>query len=474
MNLDLKSIIKSLNVDAEWVGLREVIRKDYWIYVKDSLPYKNYRSLDHGLMVEVLVNGQFAYYGTDNLTLSGIKYAAEKAVEIARVGSKYQVYNFSRDVRKAHTGTYKSKNLSSLDSLSIESVNDSLMIMSDGMKSSDLIISRICGANIAESSTYFVSSNGSNIFQESSSASYNMSATSEKNGEIQTRSYGKNGQFTHELFTTDDLLSEATRVGQESVELLDAENCPTGKFDSIITPDQLYLQLHESIGHPLELDRILGDERNYAGWSFVKPDDFGSLKYGSEILNVTFDPSVETEIASYAFDDVGMKASKEYLIKDGLLLRGIGGIESQTRSNILGTSSSRSTSWNRAPIDRMGNINIEAGDSSIKDMISSTEKGLLIMTNKSWSIDDYRNKFQFGCEYAKLIEDGRITKTLKNPNYKGVTTPFWNNLKMVGDESTYEITGSDNCGKGEPNQAVTVGHALPTCLFKDIEVFGGA
>jgi len=197
------------------------------------------------------------------------------------------------------------------------------------------------------------------------------------------------------------------------------------------------------------------------------------LQYGSKLMNVTFDPSVEHELASYAFDDGGLKAERQFIIKDGLLVRGLGGRESQIRSNTPGVANFRASSWNRAPIDRMANLNLEAGESSFNDIISNIEYGVYMETNRSWSIDDYRNKFQFGSEYGTLIENGKLTKTVKNPNYRGVTTPFWNNLKKVGDASTFGIHGTPNCGKGEPNQVIRVGHASPVCQFENIEVFGG-
>lgn len=265
----------------------------------------------------------------------------------------------------------------------------------------------------------------------------------------------------------------AQRVGEEVLQLLSAEECPTGAYDLVLTPDQMYLQVHESIGHPLELDRILGDERNYAGWSFVKPSDFGHLRYGAPTLNITFDPCLATEAASYPFDDTNHPAKREYLIQNGILIRGLGSLESQERSNIPGVANARLSSWNRPPMDRMANINIEPGDHSLQDMIPKIENGILMQTNRSWSIDDYRNKFQFGCEYGQRIENGKLTTILKNPNYRGISVPFWNKLKAVGDQSTFEITGSPYCGKGEPNQVIRVGHAVPTCWFEKIDVFGG-
>jgi predicted Zn-dependent protease len=224
----------------------------------------------------------------------------------------------------------------------------------------------------------------------------------------------------------------------------------------------------------LEIDRILGDERNYAGWSFVNMDDFGKLQYGSKLMNITFDPTLSSEFASYGYDDGGLEATREYIIKNGVLLRGLGGMESQIRSGVPGVANFRASSWNRAPIDRMANINLEPGNSSFDEIIGAVENGVYMESNRSWSIDDYRNKFQFGCEYAKLIENGKMTKTLRNPNYRGISNPFWNSLKMVGDNDTFGIYGTPNCGKGEPNQVIRVGHASPVCMFKNVQVFGGA
>jgi len=241
----------------------------------------------------------------------------------------------------------------------------------------------------------------------------------------------------------------------------------------LLAPDQMVLQIHESIGHPIELDRILGDERNFAGTSFVTPDMFGSYKYGSELLNVTFDPSVEGQLASYAFDDEGTPAVRQHLIRDGELERPLGGAVSQARAGMEGVANSRSSAWNRPPIDRMANLNVEPGDSSFADLVASVERGVYLETNSSWSIDDSRNKFQFSCEKGTLIENGELTSVVRNPSYRGVSANFWRSLAGVGNLDTFRVMGIPNCGKGEPSQVIWVGHASPPCLFTDIEVFGG-
>ena len=249
-------------------------------------------------------------------------------------------------------------------------------------------------------------------------------------------------------------------------------------MDVLLMPDQMMLQIHESIGHPLELDRILGDERNFAGTSFVTLDMFGHYAYGSELLNVTYDPSRPEQIASFAFDDEGEPAQREHLIEHGILKRPLGGAVSLARAraqrpDLQGVATSRAASWNRAPIDRMSNLNIEAGDASLDQLIGSIEFGVMMRTNLSWSIDDSRNKFQFGCEWGRVIRNGRLAEVVRNPNYRGISATFWRSLSMVGDASTFEVMGTPFCGKGEPSQLVRVGHAAPACKFSRVVVFGG-
>ena len=250
-------------------------------------------------------------------------------------------------------------------------------------------------------------------------------------------------------------------------------------MDVLLMPDQMMLQIHESIGHPLELDRILGDERNFAGTSFVTLDMFGHYPYGSPLLNVSYAPDVHAQFASFAFDDDGAPAQREWIIKDGILLRPLGGTVSQARAkalrdDIAGVSTARACNWNRAPIDRMSNLNIEPGASTLDDMIASIDEGVMMRTNSSWSIDDSRNKFQFGCEWGRMIRKGRLAEVVKRPGYRGISSSFWRSLSMVGDRGTFEIMGTPYCGKGEPNQVIRVGHAAPACKFSKVAVFGGA
>jgi len=281
-----------------------------------------------------------------------------------------------------------------------------------------------------------------------------------------------------EVLARSGFSSEAPRVAREAIELAMAPQCPTHAMDLLLMPDQMMMQIHESIGHPLELDRILGDERNFAGTSFVTFDMFGSYRYGSELLNISHDPTRPEQLASFAFDDDGTPAQRQLVIEAGILKRALGGDVSLARARALGAdlqgaATARACSWNRAPIDRMSNLNVEAGSSTLAAMIASIELGVLMRTNVSWSIDDSRNKFQFGCEYGRMVRNGALAEVVRNPNYRGISATFWRSLSMVGDESTFEVLGTPYCGKGEPSQVIRVGHAAPACKFSGVAVFGG-
>ncbi len=476
--MDLKAILSGIDVKADWIGLRYVKENTGFRLVRDGKPEANTRESKQGVMVEVLVNGQFAYYGTSRIDKSGVQAAAERAVKLAHASSKFSLHSFGVEARPVAKGSYRSPFQTAADAFSPGELSDLLIKATAELKVSDKVVTTNAMARTVETESHFVASNGSDVDQKYLIVSADYSAISHDGSVTQKRTDGgllaKSYQTGMEVFNEADVLTHCRNIGAEAVELLSAEECPTGSMDLVLAPDQMMLQIHESVGHALEIDRILGDERNYAGWSFVRLEDFGKLQYGSSLMNITFDPYVENQLASYAYDDGGLKAEKEFLIKEGLLIRGLGGMESQLRSGIKGVANFRASSWNRAPIDRMANLNLEPGSSTRDEIIGAVEKGVFMTSNRSWSIDDYRNKFQFGCEYGKLIENGKLTKTVKNPNYRAISNPFWRSLKMVGNRDTFEVYGTPFCGKGEPNQIIRVGHASPLCLFEGVEIFGGA
>ncbi len=467
--------------EADYCSLRFMRERSEQVAVRQDVLLPVTTSEDAGAMVTVWEQGGMGYAATADLSEAGLARAVEQAREWARRTAGRTVVDF-REVPTSHPqGEYASPVERAWGSLSLEEKIDLLRSLSSQLKPDERIVDWAAGLAHVAMDTFTLTSGGGRLQQQFSYVFPSLRATANQGAETQTRTFGRDAfclQGGLEVLDRVGFAGAAPQVAEEALALLTAPNCPSGNMHLLLGPDQMVLQIHESIGHPIELDRILGDERNYAGTSFVTLDMFGSYQYGSKLLNVAFDPTRPEQLASYGYDDDGAPATKEYVIKDGVLLRPLGGTISQSRAASLrpveGTANSRSSSWNRPPIDRMANLNVEPGTSTFEDMVSQVERGVYMQTNCSWSIDDSRNKFQFGCEWGRLIEDGKLTTLVKNPNYRGISATFWRNLVAVGDEDTFRVMGTPNCGKGEPNQVIRVGHASPTCLFADVDVFGGA
>ncbi len=462
---------------VDFCSLRLVEERDEQISVRRGVLQPVVTSLDVGAMITVVEGDGMGYAATSDLTASGLRRAAEQALDWARRTRGWSLVDPRRIVCPPAAGEYETAVRVPWDSVPLGDKVARLQAQCARLKADDRIQDWEAGLWFSESESGIVTADGVGSRQRFAYLLPTLSASANQGTETQTRTFGGHAycrQGGLEIADETGFDAAAPRIAAEALELLFAPNCPPGRRDLLLAPDQMILQIHESIGHPLELDRILGDERNYAGRSFVTLDMFGSYRYGSELLDVTFDPTRGGELASYAFDDEGQPARREYVIREGVLLRPLGGLASQARAGIAGVANARASSWNRPPIDRMANLNLEPGGASLEEMISRAERGIYMKTNCSWSIDDSRNKFQFGCEWARLIEDGRLTTVVRNPNYRGVSASFWRSLAAVGSADTLEVLGTPYCGKGEPNQAIRVGHASPACLFRDADVFGGA
>ena len=431
---------------------------------------------DLGAMVTVHAKGGMGYAATSDVSAAGLARAGREALAWAeRVAGRMVAPLPARSgaaVQYDHEDTPRV----AWNAVSRTDKIARLMQQAVLLKRNDSIADWSAELSFTDEESVLATSAGDFIRQRRGIVIPGLEASASDGSETQTRTLGRGGVIRQGgLDVLDELgfWTAAPRVAEEALELLAAPDCPTGVMDLLLAPDQMYIQIHESIGHPLELDRILGDERNYAGTSFVTLDMFGSYQYGSDLLNVTFDPGVAGEAASYAFDDDGTRAQKQYLIQAGILQRPMGGAFSQARANAAGVANARACSWNRPAIDRMANLNVEPGAATFDDLVAQVENGIVMETNVSWSIDDSRNKFQFGCERARLIKNGKIGAVVKNPNYRGISATFWRNLKGLGNASTVRVLGTPTCGKGEPNQAIRVGHASPPGLFADVQVFGG-
>ncbi len=473
----IESRFREILPQADYVTLRYVQDRTETIPVRQNVVEPVTRGEDAGAMITVIDGDGMGYAATSDLTTSGLRRAAEQALAWARTTAGRCVADFSQVPRTSAQADYQTPVTKPWDSLSLKDKVDLLRRECERLKTDDLIVDWMTALMYEEADALLLTSEGGRIHQRFACLLPLMRATANKGTDTQTRTlagYAFTRQGGLEILDDIGYAEAAPRIAAEALELLAAPDCPSGTMSLLAAPDQMVLQIHESIGHPLELDRILGDERNYAGTSFVTLDMLGTYRYGSDLLNVTFDPTRPEQLASYAYDDDGTPAQREYIIKDGILQRALGGIASQTRTGKPGVANARASGWNRPPIDRMANLNLEPGDATFDEMVAAVEHGIYMETNRSWSIDDSRNKFQFGCERARLIENGQLTTVVKNPNYRGISATFWRNLERVGNEDTFVVMGTPNCGKGEPNQLIKVAHASPAALFADVDVFGGA
>jgi predicted Zn-dependent protease len=461
--------------DVEHCSLRYVEERSEHLSVRQGVVEPVHTGVDAGVMVTVWDRGGTGYAATSDLTDAGLTAAIEDARRWSRLTAGLTVLD--RCPHGHPTGEYASPVERPWAGISLADRIDLLRGQCDALAVDPRIVDWEASLARVDIDTLTVTNGGGHLAQRFRHVFPGLRATANDGSNTQTRTFGGGafcGQGGAEVLDRYGFADAASRVGDEAVALLEAPNCPDGTMDLLLAPDQMVLQIHESIGHPLELDRILGDERNYAGTSFVTPDMVGRYRYGSELLQVTFDPTVPGQLASYGFDDDGTPASREVLIRDGILERPLGGAVSQARTGLPGVATSRASSWNRPPIDRMANLNVEPGTSSFEELVGSVERGVYMATNNSWSIDDSRNKFQFGCEWGRMIVDGELRQVVRNPGYRGISATFWRSLKGVGDAATRQVMGTPNCGKGEPNQVIRVGHASPACLFGGVAVFGGA
>lgn len=463
-----------LPTDVSYAALRFSEERGEHLSVRRGVVDPVSNSLDAGVMITIWDGGGHGYAATSDLSEAGLTTAVARARHWAGITAgrsvltdsplDHPVGSFSSTVTRPWNETTLAERIE-------------LLRQADAQLGIDeRIVDWSASLGRLDTDSLILTSGGGRVEQHIRNTYPGLHVTANEGSNTQTRTHGRGsfvGQGGREVLDRYGFDEAVTWLPVEVLQLLDAENCPSGTMDVVLAPDQMILQIHESIGHPLELDRILGDERNYAGTSFVTSDMFGTYQYGSELLNVTFDPTVPGQLASYGFDDDGTSAERQYLIRDGILERPLGGALSQARAGLPGVANSRACSWNRPPIDRMANLNVEPGSSTLDKLIGSVERGVYLQTNNSWSIDDSRNKFQFSCEYGRLIEDGRLTDVVRNPSYRGISATFWRGLSGVADESSFTVMGTPNCGKGEPNQQVGTGHASPACRFSDVEVFGG-
>jgi len=433
------------------------------------------RATSKGLGVRVLVDGYWGFAATARTEPAEIARTAGLAVEIARAAARLPREPVKLTEVEPATGTWASPLQNDPFNVSLEEKVALLMEATRRMQEVEGLAFAEGGIDLYRVRTAFASSEGSAIEQTVVHSGAGLDATAISEGELQRRSYpnsfrGHIAAAGWEHIAKLGLVEEAERTATEAVELLSAKDCPSEVTTLVLDSGQMELQVHESIGHAVELDRVLGMEESYAGSSFVSPDDRGRLQYASELVSITADATIPGGLGSFGWDDEGVPAQRIPIIVDGVFEDFISSRE--TAGTIGGTSTGamRADGWQNLPLIRMTNINIEPGEGSLADIIGDTMDGIFMATNQSWSIDDKRVNFQFGCEIAWRIKGGKLTQMYRNPNYTGITTEFWGSCDAVGGREDWTLWGTPNCGKGQPPQTARVGHGTSPARFRNVQV----
>jgi TldD protein len=463
---------------ATYADVRVLDTRHRYLSTKNGQASQVRESQSQGLGIRVIVDGGWGFASTDAMTRADVDRTSALAVEIARASAltlKHPIQLVPEEKVVDHWAAP-----CRIDPFSIP-VSSCLELM----LKIDAEMRRVPGVTLAEASMdfhrieqLFLSSLGSEIYQLKTQTGTGYVATAFAGNEIQRRSYptsfgGQHQTKGYELIEELQLLGNGRRVAEEAVALLKADQCPAGVKDVILDSSQMGLQIHESIGHPIELDRVLGTEANFAGMSFLTVDKLGSLQYASPLVNVVADatPAHGPGLGTFAYDDEGVPAQCTPIIKDGLF---VGYLSSRETASAIGQQRSsgamRAESWNRIPLIRMTNVSILPGAWKPEDLIADTDDGIYMETNRSWSIDDRRYNFQFGTEIGWEIRGGKKTRMLKNPSYGGITTEFWNSCDAICGPEYWTLWGTPNCGKGQPMQVMGTGHGASPARFRRVQV----
>jgi TldD protein len=471
-----RAIDTAASLGAGYADVRVVNRLSESISVKSSRLEGVASGESEGFGIRVLVDGAWGFASSHRIEPEEADRVAGEAVRIARASATALRNRVQLDDRPPASGTYET------------SVDDDPFEVPLETKVGDLLAAdraagAVKGVTFTES-TYaaqrehktFAATDGSYTEQTITHVGAGVEANAVEGDEHQRRSYPDNGggwqAAGYEYIRGLDLATHAEQYAEEAVELLSAPQCPSGRFTIILDPSQLYLQVHESCGHPTELDRVFGTEASYAGTSFLTTDKLSSgFRYGSDLIDIVADATAPGGMGTFGWDDEGVAAQAVPLVEEGIFVGYLSSRETAPRIGRQSGGAMRADGWNRIPLIRMTNVNLlPKPGMSLEEIVADTDDGLYLASNRSWSIDDRRLNFQFATEVAYEIKGGKKGRLLKNPTYTGITYEFWRSCDAVGDERSFVMLGTPNCGKGEPGQTGHVGHAVPGARFRNVQV----
>jgi len=461
---------------ARYADIRILRIRDEQLRTKNGKVAAVDRTEDMGFGIRVIAEGAWGFSSSQIVTREEIQRVAAEAVAIARASAKVRRRPVEIAAEPPHVDTWRTP--FEIDPFTVP-LEEKIALLFE----IDAILRSVSGIKVAEGSMAFnreiqdfASTEGSYIEQTILRSSAGYAATAVGEGDMQVRSYptsfsGQTMNKGYELIREWKLVANAKRIAEEAVALLTAPQCPSGDKDIILAGDQLGLQIHESCGHPIELDRVLGSEANYAGTSFLTLEKLRTLQYGSPIVHLVADAVSPGGCGTFGYDDEGVPGQRWDIVKDGLF---VGYLTSRETAAAVGENRSRGTmradGWNRTPIIRMNNVSLMPGAWELEDLIKDTADGIYMETNRSWSIDQLRYNFQFGTEIGWEIKNGKKTRLLKNCTYQGITPEFWNACDAICKEKYWTLWGTPNCGKGEPGQVAATGHGASPARFRKVKV----
>src|SRR3989344_3083762 len=472
-----------------YADVRIVEKESEDIATKDGVVEALASSTSIGYGIRVLKNGAWGFAASNIITTKEIDRTIKKAVAIAESSAQYKAENVLLDHLKAIQAKYKTNVTEDPFTVPLTEKIALLLAADKAQRVNSKIVISQAFFQANKERKYFASTIGSLIDQEIIWTGAGLETSAANSNDFQNRSYpnsfrGQNQTRGFELVRELQLAKHAPQVGKEAVDLLTAPICPSGEMDLILDSNQLALQIHESCGHAVELDRVLGYEASYAGTSFLTPEKLFTFQYGSPIVNLTADATIPGGLGTFGYDDEGVPAKRTYLVKKGIFQDYITSRETSVELQKINpkykkksNGTVRASSWSRLPMIRMTNINLEPGGEegtgkawTLDELIADTKYGIFMSTNRSWSIDDKRYNFQFGTEIGWEIKDGKRGRMLKNPTYQGITPAFWNSCDAICGRDEWTVWGTPNCGKGQPGQVMYTGHGASPARFKKVKV----
>ncbi|HET9392365.1 MAG TPA: TldD/PmbA family protein [Candidatus Rubrimentiphilum sp.] len=459
---------------AEYADVRfEVVRSER-IETRNGVVTTLSDATSRGYGMRALYGGAWGFAAGSDLTQAGIDRTAARAVEIAKAGAAIARHRFGAAPLRAYVDSFATPMERDPEDVPLGERVALLLRAEKALHVSPKISVGRAWIDLWRTDKTLYSTLGSRIEQSIRQTGSGIEALAVGDGEVQTRTFpGDIGLYKSggwEIIEEANLAENAQRIGEEAESLLTAEQCPSGTRDIILGGSQVSLQIHESCGHPAELDRVMGWEANFSGVSFLEIAQLGKLRYGSDIVTICIDNTLPQGMATVGYDDEGTKSVTSDIIRDGML---VGYEMSNDTARTIGRESNacvRAQSWEFVPMIRMCNLNLLPGNVPFDGLFDGVKDGIYMESNRSWSIDDHRLNFQFGCEIAWEIKNGKRGKLLKNPTYAGMTPQFWNSCDAIADEKSWVAWGTPNCGKGEPMQTGRTAQCASPARFRNVQV----